>query len=419
MADDTTRAAPNARRRALTLRAAECAVRGSALRRLADRPAAGPLRPGWYTTRGMRLTRGHIMRGLAALLLTGVGVAGAQTTEQRLSRVAADVFSPAARVDADIAELKSILAADPRSAEAHMLLGIAYRTKGTSDLLGEATGELRQAIDLDPSLIPARLYLAHLYLDLARPERARDELQSALTQMPGQPQLQALLGECQRQLGKPDEALELTAQALKGEPSLAEARYYRGLALYDLKRRDEAIAAFEQVLQDGGTRPEVYASLGRAYLDAGRLDEAIARLDAGIHLDPSRPDLLIPIARAYRLKGQLAQAETWITRARSVIPPGAVSAAEQEVQRDLNFEDGVIRLKQRQLQAAARRLRQAVDLDPTYGPGYRYLAEVYLRQGLYARALDQASRAEKLGSPLPDDLQKTLQQKAGRPKGIE
>jgi tetratricopeptide (TPR) repeat protein len=213
--------------------------------------------------------------------------------DERLKRIGADVFAGADRLDADIAELKAILAEDPKSAAAHALLGIAYLTKRSPELVAEAAGELRQAIDLDPSLIPARLYLARLYLDLGRPERASEELQAALAAMPEQPQLQALLAECQRQLGKPDAALDMTARALKSNPSLAEARYYQGLALYDLKRRDEAIKAFEEVLQSGGKRPEVYASLGNAYLEAGRLDDAIKSLTDGITLDPSRPGPVI------------------------------------------------------------------------------------------------------------------------------
>jgi len=370
-------------------------------------------------------------RGWAAVLLAGFFAAAiplaarAQAdpakaaVDERLKRVSADIMAGADRIDANIAELKAILAADPRSAQAHMLLGLAYRTKGSPDLMGEAAGELRQALTIDPSSVQTRFYLAHLYLDLARPERARDELQTALQQVPGQPQFVALLGESERQLGNPDKCLELTTQALKTDPAFAEARYYQGLALYDLKRRDEAIQAFEEVVQGGGKRPEVYASLGSAYLEAGRFDEAIKSLTAGITLDPSRPETVIQLARAYRLKGQLAQAGTWLTRARSIAPSTAVSGADQLIQRDLSFEEGLIRLKQVQLAAAARSLKKVVDLDPNYGPGYRYLAEVYLRQGLYASALDQATRAEKLGSPLPDDLQKTLQEKAraGRPKG--
>jgi superkiller protein 3 len=370
------------------------------------------------------MTRVRVVLGVALLaVLCGMAAAGAAqpTLDERLKRVAEELFSRTDRADASIAELKAILAIDPRSAQAHMLLGIAYRTKGSSDLLGEAAGELRQALDIDPSMIPARLYLAHLYLDLARPERARDELQTGLTQMPGQPQMLALLAETERQLGKPDRALELADQALQGNASNAEARFYRGLALYDLKRRDEAIAAFEHVLKDGGRRPEVYASLGTAYLEAGRVEDAIASLTEGVKLDPSRPEPMVSLARAYRLKGQLARADAALTTVRSLVGATAVSAADQQIQRDVYLEEGLIRLKQAQLDAAVRSLRKALDLDPNFGPGYRYLAEAYLRQGLYTRAQDQAARAEKLGSPLPADLQKTLQDKlrAGRPKGHE
>lgn len=368
----------------------------------------------------IRLTPGQFM-GAAAVLLLGVCVATAQTNEQRLSEVARDLFSPAASVDADITQLKTVLAADPKSAQAHMLLGLAYRTKGSSDLMGEAVGELRQAIDLDPSLMPARVYLAHLYLDLGRPERARDELQTALTQSPGQPQLEALLAESQRQLGQPDAALALTEQALTADPSMAEARYYQGLALNDLKRRDEAIQAFQQVIRDGGRRPEVYGSLGTALLDAGRVDEAIISLTEAVKLDPSRPGPMLPLARAYRLNGQLARADAALKTVRSLVGTSALSGADQQVQRDLFFEEGVLRLRQSLLAPAAQALRKAIDMDPTYGPGYRYLAEVYLRQGLYSRAQDQAARAEKLGSPLPQDLQKALRDRtrAGPPKKDE
>jgi tetratricopeptide (TPR) repeat protein len=367
-------------------------------------------------------SRTRIMLGFVAALLAGVsGAAQSTSLDERLKSVAADVFSRTDRVDANIAELKSILAIDPRSAQAHMLLGIAYRTKGSPDLMGEAAGELRQALELDPSLVPARLYLAHLYLDLARPERAREELQTALAGSPGQPQLLALMAESERQLGSPGKTLDLTGQVLAADPGFAQARYYRGLALYDLKRRDEAIREFEEALKAGGRRPEVYGSLGAAYLEAGRVDDAIASLSDGVKRDPSRTDLMIPLARAYRLKGQLARAEAALTHARSIVGTAAVSAADQQVQRDLSLEEGILRLKQAQLDAAARSFRKAVDVDPNYGPGYRYLAEVYLRQGLYARAQDQAVRAEKLGSPLPADLQKTLQDKlrASRPKGRE
>ena len=43
--------------------------------------------------------------------------------------------------------------------------------------------------------------------------------------------------------------------------------------------------------------------------------------------------------------------------------------------------------------------------------GIPELAEVYLMQGSYSRALEHATRAEALGSPLPADRAKALQDK--------
>ena len=66
--------------------------------------------------------------------------------------------------------------------------------------MGEAVAELRQALALNPGFAPAHLYLAHIYLDLGRAGRAREEMWAALVQVPGNPQFLALLGETERQL---------------------------------------------------------------------------------------------------------------------------------------------------------------------------------------------------------------------------
>src|SRR5215471_3342570 len=100
---------------------------------------------------------------LICVLLGGIADASAQTApHDQLERIKADLFSRAEHLDQDVRELKDILAADPRSAEAHTLLGIAYRAIGTQDLMGESIAEFRQALDIDPSLVPVRLYLARV-----------------------------------------------------------------------------------------------------------------------------------------------------------------------------------------------------------------------------------------------------------------
>ena len=334
--------------------------------------------------------------------------------QERLNRIREGLFSGAGRVDKAIQELKAILALDPGSAEGHLLLGIAYRTQGSPELVGEAVAELRQALVLNSSFIPARFYLAHIYLDLGRAERAREELELARAQAPGNPQFLALLGEAERQLKNPRRSLELNRQALQIDESFAEARYYLGLALHDLGQRDEAINELERVVQSGPKVVDAYLSLGTVYLEAGRFDKALEVLLQGTKIDPARSDIRIQMARAYRSKGLLAKAEEQLTLA---TPKGAsglpssFSQQHQQVEFDFYLEQGLVKLQRRQLEAAAAAFRKVLDMDPDHGPANRHLAEVYLLQGLYARASEHAARAERLGFPLPEDKRKLLQQR--------
>src|SRR5258708_39215499 len=100
--------------------------------------------------------------------------------------------------------------------------------------MGEAVAEFRQALDLNPGLVQVRFYLAHLYLNMGRAARAREELETGLEQVPGNPEFLALLGEAERQLKNPRRAVEVTRQALQADEAVAQARYYLGRALLDL-----------------------------------------------------------------------------------------------------------------------------------------------------------------------------------------
>ena len=253
---------------------------------------------------------------LFAALLAWQAAAPPPAIQERLDRVKADLYFRTDRLDENVKELKQILALDPRSADAHMLLGIAYSAWGSKELKGEAIGEFRQALDLNPRLVQVRFFLAHLYLDLGRAARAREELEAALVQTPGNPEFLALLGEAERQLKNPRRAVDVTRQALQADPTFAPARYYLGLALLDAGQRDEAIKELEQVVRAGAPVADAYLSLGSAYNDAGRTAEAIETLSQGLRVDPAKSELHIALARAYRAKGLLEKADAQLTLGR-------------------------------------------------------------------------------------------------------
>ena len=325
------------------------------------------------------MTAGFRLLACAALVAWQAGPQA--PIQERLDRVKADLFSRTDRVNENVRELKQVLAIDPRSADAHMLLGIAYATLGTRELKGEAVGEFRQALDLNPRLVEVRFYLARLYLDLGRPGRAREELDTALEQMPGHPEFLALLGEAERQLKNPRRAIDVTRQALQADSTFGPARYYLGLALLDAGQRDEGIKELEQIVRAGAPVADAYRALGAAYVDAGRGTDAVDVLSRGLQVEPARPELHIALARAYRSTGQLEKADAQLTLGR----PKRASIADssdypyQQVELDFHLERGMVKLGRGQLAAAAEAFKKVLELEPAHEAATRGLAEANRR----------------------------------------
>jgi tetratricopeptide (TPR) repeat protein len=325
------------------------------------------------------MTAGFRLVACAALVAWQAASQG--TVQERLDRVRAELFSRPDRVHENVGELKQVLAIDPRSADAHMLLGIAYAALGTKELKGEAIGELRQALELNPRLVEVRFYLARLYLDLGRPGRAREELDAALEQMPGHPEFLALLGETERRLKNPRRAIEVTRQALQADQTFGPARYYLGLALLDAGQRDEGIKELEQIVRAGAPVADAYLALGGAYTDAGRGAEAADILSRGLRIEPARPDLHIALARAYRSMGQLEKADAQLTLGNPKRAPLADSSdyPYQQVELDFHLERGLVKLGRGQLAAAAEAFKKVLALEPSHDAATRGLAEATRR----------------------------------------
>jgi tetratricopeptide (TPR) repeat protein len=320
------------------------------------------------------------IRAVVCAALVAWQAAAPPPIQERLDRVKADLYSRTDRLDENVKELKQILALDPRSADAHMLLGIAYSTWGSKELKGEAIGEFRQALDLNPRLVQVRFFLAHLYLDLGRAARAREELDAALAQTPGNPEFLALLGEAERQSKNPGRAVEVTRQALQADPTFAPARYYLGLALLDAGQRDDAIKELEQVVRAGAVG-DAYLALGSAYNDAGRSAEAIETLSQGLRVDPSKSELHIALARAYRAQGLLEKADAQVTlgRPKRTALSDSSDYPYQQVELDYYLERGLIKSRRGQWAAAAEAFKKVLEMEPAHEAATRELAEVNRR----------------------------------------
>lgn len=342
----------------------------------------------------------------AAVLAAGVLLAAAvrPVEAQDLARLRTAVMSGSARPGDLIAELHAVLAEHPDSAEAHMLLGLAYRLAGT-DMLPSTIAELRQAIALDPTLFEGRLHLARAYIALRRPERAREELEAALAGMSDRPAAFLIaLADAERQAGNAARALELAREVPATDVEGPQARYQAALALVALDRRTEAITEFEQLMTLNPVPLEVIAALGSAYLDEGRADAAIPLLQQTVAAVPNRPDLRVRLARALRQTGQIDEALAQLALALPEGAPREASEFYETAEADVGLERGIIYLSQDRLDEADAALAAALALRPDDGTTHRYLAELRRRQGRAADASTHAARAQAAGVDLPAEL---------------
>ena len=295
-----------------------------------------------------------------------------------------------------IRECKSVLATDPRSAPAHMLLALAYIAKGSTAMVADAKAELQQTLDIDPELVWARFYLARLYLDQGLSEKAQEQLEIGLKQSPGLPQLLSLLGETRRKLGDPKASLELNRKALEADPTMTPVHYFLALAYLDLKQEQPAIAEFEKVIHTPYVTPEMYNALASLYIGKQQFAEAEDLCRKAIALNPSRPDAYLNLARVYNAR-HLSDKALEVLRA--ALPEGrefAVSEYYQGLQADVAAERGVAYTAKKMYSQAIEAYSRALDFDPRRAAIHRRLAELYLQKADPARAALHAKEADKL-----------------------
>lgn len=295
--------------------------------------------------------------------------------EERLARAREQVRG--GRHDQAIPLLKELLAEDAQSAEAHMLLGVAFRSRATPELIGEAQAELRQALALDPRLHWARFALARIYLDLGRYGRAREELEEGLKGLPDQPLFLSLLAEAHRLLGDPQRALELAGRALELAPSLSLARLQLARASLDLDRPEEALRQLEPALHAEPMLPEILQTLGELYLRAGRPQDATQVLQKAIALDPSSAKGRVELARAYLRQNDVDKA---LDQLEGVFPEGSEmlsSAYFQELEAEVYFLTGEANRMKGRKDEARQAYRRAIEIDPAHQEARQRLTDLH------------------------------------------
>lgn len=201
--------------------------------------------------------------------------------------------------------LQLALRADPKSAEAHLMLGIVEFQSG--DTAG-AIQHYQRALRLEPDSFACRYNLALAYLREGKLQDGLRQLERAVVLDPRHAGAAYNLGLVLLDLGRPEEALKHLSLLRTLGPIRPDVAFNIIRADLATHRIDEARHEAEQAAEALGADPEWGAAIGRLFLDQGQPRVAAAYLAEALHLRPDREETRRQLAGAYLQSERAADA---------------------------------------------------------------------------------------------------------------
>ncbi|QOY89289.1 serine/threonine-protein kinase [Paludibaculum fermentans] len=277
-------------------------------------------------------------------------------------------------VDRALASLQDAVKQDPNYALAHAALAEAYwwKAKMTNDRhwADRALESGEKAVQLNPTLVVARVKLGEIYSDS----------------------------------GRVDDAIREHLKALEISPGNAEAYRMLGLDYSAAGRYSEAEAAFQEAVKRRPTDWEGRMLLGIFYYQRGRYAEAKSAYLSALKLTPDNELLIRNLAGVHMRLGQYAEASSLIQK----------TLATGSSTRGYNML-GIAYYYQRRFSEAASALESSLDIDNSIYTTWGNLGTVYRwvpgseskAQAAFQRAIELAEKAQRI-TPADNNIHANL-----------
>ena len=222
-----------------------------------------------------------------------------------------------ASVVESITHFEAAMAADAGFAPAYVGLAAAYSSLGTitigasppSDVLPKAVAAANRALELDPTLADAYVWLAIAQQQDWRWVEAETALRRALELNPSHAHAHAQLGWWLLFHGRTDEAIASSRRGRDLDPLATHLHVSLGVTLYNARRYAEATRELESLLAIEPDNFQALMILGLTLVEMARFDEAIRALEHGSARSERSPMILGTLAGAYARAGQQARAQ--------------------------------------------------------------------------------------------------------------
>jgi adenylate cyclase len=183
-----------------------------------------------------------------------------------------------------LGEAPKIRRADPAAYQL-FLEGQFLKRQISRDSLNRAVEVFKQAVEIDPTYVPAWAELADTYIWGGNPDELSGEEIAALA----------------------DQAIET---AISADPDYAFAYYVRGISsIFSHNNFEQGVDDFQHALELDPDDAFVVAAIGKGALLTGQFDLAITQYQAALAMEPVVPEFYWFLGRAYLSSGRLDDAE--------------------------------------------------------------------------------------------------------------
>ena len=169
------------------------------------------------------------------------------------------------KTQAVIKAARQLVAKDPRNADAHYLLGLAYDQENKRELALMELKTVNQIANFDGLVdeAPFRQKIAGLYADFHQPEEALKEYLLLLKRNPSDADCHFVIGRIFEERNRSDQAARYYRKACELDPRNAEAHTRLGLLLYRAKHSVEARAELDAAVRIQPENHEAWYYIGR------------------------------------------------------------------------------------------------------------------------------------------------------------
>ena len=186
----------------------------------------------------------------------------------------------------------------------------------------DALAAAQRAVNLDPSDLMARGFLAQLYSQLQEFELAISQYREILANDPDNKDVRLQLVTLLIRSKDYEAALDELSILTHKEPGLIVAHYYEGKINLELKEYDKAEKAFLRVLKLNASFFPALFDLAALYATSGKLDMAVETYQKILLSDPTETTARERLIALYYKMGQKDLAEKHLNEMKELIGPG-------------------------------------------------------------------------------------------------